>query len=363
MVDSSVCNIPLPSETTTPVASLVKEEIVRSIDSWREDKKCCDDLNKYNDLQLDSLSSEVGHLNETQLEIPIVTECSKLSERGPSNHAENAISLESPKMYENPSKIALKLIPKQLLIRRTTEQRKTKGLLIQSNLNDVFENPSDYDDDASSRTDSKSEFGDQAPVNKFESPKGDKVEIEKKEKSDKSDRSDSRDRFSSKRDKDSDSIRYKSPLRDLRRRSPPRKDRDKREGDDRSKNRGISYYNEKNKEKGRSDKDSRNSKPIQSDNKRRASPLIGRGKSKRGGSPWEDERSRSRSFSKSPRRGDGSRDRDKKLDDDRFSRSNKGDDRRDRTTRSPFKGYKGNMVFLIFIYIFFLFKLRLNYFI
>lgn len=327
LANNSICNIPLPSEVPAKSLSTTAPAILK--EETRIDEKKFDDPDKYNDLQLDSLNPENEDIIDLHPGI-LEAELNETSDKE-SSIGERILLPDTPK-DESPSesKISLKLVSKPLLIRRPMDS----SLNFDSNLKQVFENPSDYEDSSKVQED----------VNNDKTT--DKIEIQKAEKKSSKlekveGKSEFRDKVSSKREKDSDSQRSKSPVKERKR--SPKKDRD----NDRIKTR-YHYNDTKDKEI------NRGSKPVHND-KRRSSPQNSRGRTARSGSPWENEtspsrsksrskdRSRSRSFSPSLRRRDDSRDRDKKFDDDRFSKSNKfSSDRKDRGNRSPLK-YKGKL--------------------
>lgn len=337
---TSLCNIPLPVDVLAK--SLIPPTHLKEETKVRHEEKKFDDPNKYNDLQLDSLNPENEDIIDLHPGI-LETELNETSDKE-SSLDEQVPIVNTPK-EENivESKISLKLVSKPLLIRRPIDSSSN----LDSNLKQVFENPSDYEENSKVQEEGKSAKDSSDKIENQKAEKKIAVKLEKFEG-----KSESRDnKVSSKRDKDSDSQRSKSPIKEKKR--SPRKDRDKREGDDRGKSRG--HYNDtKEKEKSRSDKE-RGTKAVHDAKRRATSPLCNRGRTIRGGSPWENERSRSRSkdrsrtrsFSPSPRRRDDSRDRDKKFEDDRFSKGTKfTSDRRDRGNRSPPK-YKGNVIFII----------------
>lgn len=301
-------------------------------------------------------------------------------------------------------KNALKLIPKQLLIRRTNEQVKPKRILetplqdpaqhaaalltIQKKLleshalkNDIKEYPSKeqanhfeqrYSIANNSGTDTAlldtTEFSvvsksSVIATRQLRSPASEKavsVRSEQSENYDKESKNDDVKRYRTNQNL-SDTIvpSVQSPVREHRKRSPSKKESEKR------------YSHDKDKKERKSDdaekldrRDIRSSKADFAD-RRRSSPL-GRGRRKRSGSPyvsWERQGSGSgspghnwsRSCSKSPKRKDeatnSTRDRDKKrerYDDERLNRS-RIDERKERYTRSPprFNYNEGKRVIVI----------------
>lgn len=293
----------------------------------------------------------------------------------------------------NEGKNALKLIPKQLLIRRTNEQVKPKRILetplqdpaqhaaalltIQKKLleshalkNDIKEYPNEEQEDhfeqtysnrdtvvSNSRTDNTlldtTEFSvvsksSVIAIRQSRSPASEKAVSVRYEQSDDYDRESKNDDV--KRYKTNVPSSIRSPIREHRKRSPSKKESDKR------------YLHDKDKKERKSDdaekpdrRDTRNSKADFTD-RRRTSP-SGQGRKRRSRSPyvsWERQgsgsgspgHSWSRSHSKSPKRKDeattSTRDRDKKrerYDDERSSRS-RTDERKEKYTRSPLRfGY------------------------
>lgn len=295
----------------------------------------------------------------------------------------------------NEGKAALKLIPKQLLGRRTNEQVKSKRILeapledparhaaalltIQKKLleshvlkNDNKESlsedpPDEFKSRYSTASNNESLITDKL-LDKIEfdvvskssmietrsrSPISEKLISVRSEQSE-----------SSKDDKNNDTKDYKtctnrntndsnvqtsirSPIREQRKRSPNRRETEKRYPLDYSKDKKEKKYDDA----GKSDRRDKSSKTDFIDSRRKMSPL-GRGRRKRSRSPcisWErlgsgsPGHSWSRSRSKSPKRKDENivstsiRDREKKrdrFDDERSSRS-RIDDRRERYARSP----------------------------
>lgn len=321
-MDDSICNIPLPSEVTVKSSS---QQLKEETSGWIG-KKNFDDPDKYNDLQLDSFNPESEDIIDLH---PGILEA-ELNETSDKESVEEPVPVPNIPNSPAENKISLKLVSKPLLIRRPTDSSTS----LNSNLKQVFENPSDYEYNSNLEEEEEDK-----------TKNDDKVGISKSEKKtlEKIDKSENRDRGTSKREKDSDSLRSKSPVK----KRSPRKDRDKKD-DDRSKSR--SHYDSKDKEKIRGDKEK--SSKLYND-RRRPSPQSSRGRAIRSGSPWENERSRSRSkdrspsFSRSPRRLDVNRDRDKKFDDDRFAKGKFPSDRRDRANRSPIK-YKGRPFLLCY---------------
>ncbi|XP_054001184.1 uncharacterized protein LOC128888398 isoform X2 [Hylaeus anthracinus] len=134
----------------------------------------------------------------------------------------------------------------------------------------------------------------------------------------------------------------RSPVREQRKRSPDKKDNDKRISD-----RGKERREKKLDDRDRNDRrDGRSSKQDYPESRRRLSPSSGRNRKRRSVSPrtsWEREshsRSWSRSRSKSPKRKDesiASSSREKRsirIDEERCGRS-RAEDRRERSTRTP----------------------------
>ncbi|XP_076277910.1 uncharacterized protein LOC143207903 isoform X4 [Lasioglossum baleicum] len=294
---------------------------------------------------------------------------------------EAVVSNSSKSEESTEGKAALKLIPKQLLIRRNNERVKAKLisddpmqhaaalLTIQKKLreshavrNDMQSVPATVDKkmvgdvapaeqttDADVKVDSKdlSATAKTLITPASESPGAVKVDFNRVEEFKSSEKEGSKEeevkktRFSVKDVSDTET-QIRSPSREQRKRSPSKKESEKRVSD-----RGKEKRDKKFDDRERSERrDSRSSKQDYSE-KRRSSPSNSR-RRRRSVSPrtsWERERSRSeshsrswsRSRSKSPKRKDGSflsRDkRSSRLDEER-SRS-KADDRRDRSTRTP----------------------------
>lgn len=289
----------------------------------------------------------------------------------------------------NEAKNALKLIPKQLLIRRNiNEQVKPKRILetplqdpaqhaaalltIQKKLleshalkNDIKEYPNEKQADRfEQKCDEASNSGntDNALLDTTEfsvvskssiittresrSPASEKavsVRSEQSENCDRENKIDDVKKYKTNRnDTNVPSSSVRSPVREHRRRSPSKKESEKRYSHDKDKKERKSDDTEK------PDRKDRGSKADFVD-RRRSSPL-GRGRRRRSGSPyvsWERQRSGSgspghswsRSRSKSPKRKDESttRDRDKKrerYDEERSGRS-RMDERKEKYVRSP----------------------------
>ncbi|XP_067208133.1 trichohyalin-like isoform X2 [Linepithema humile] len=296
---------------------------------------------------------------------------------------------EHTKDDENEGKMTLKLIPKQLLMRRASEQVKPKRILeaplqdpaqhaaalltIQKKLleshalkNDIKELPiekpinefkSKY---SAGRSDTDklldlTEFA-VAPKSSImttrqsRSPASEKavsVRSEYSENYDKESTSDGTKKYKTGRNLNDTNMTpdVRSPVREQRKRSPSKKESEKRYSHDYNKDKKERKFNDEKSDR----RDSRSSKSDFTDSRRRLSP-SGRGRRRRSRSPytsWERQgsgspgQSWSRSHSRSPKRKDegtiGMRDREKKrdrYDDDRPSRS-RADERRERFTRSP----------------------------
>ncbi|XP_018395795.1 PREDICTED: trichohyalin-like isoform X2 [Cyphomyrmex costatus] len=312
----------------------------------------------------------------------------------------------------NEGKNALKLIPKQLLIRRTNEQVKSKRILetplqdpaqhaaalltIQKKLleshalkNDIKEYPNQKQIDhfeqkysnrdtvvSNSRTDNTlldtTEFSvvskaSVIAIRRSRSPTLEKdlcsisVRSEQSEHYDRENKNDDVKRYKTNRNLNeiSASSNIRSPVWEHRKRSPSKKESEKRYSHDKDKK-------EKKSERTSADvdkpdrRDSRSSKADFAD-RRRFSPLA-RGRRKKSRSPyvsWERQGSGSRSSghswsrsrSKSPKRKDDSvvstrdKDKDKKREkyDDERSCKMRTDERKERYTRSPLRfGYEDN---------------------
>lgn len=285
---------------------------------------------------------------------------------------------------EDDGKTALKLIPKQLLIRRTNEQAKPKRVLeaplpnpdehaatllsIQKKLLESHALKDDMKTQSSEAPMDQLQSSYNAPSNRetdklldtteftvapksiiaegdSRSPASEKVasvQSERSESYSKENRSDDVKRYKSTR----------SPVKE-RRRSPSRRESEKRYSHD--------YGKDKKGQDRRSDdadksdrRDSRGSKMDLPDSRRKSSP-SGRGRKRRSRSPyasWERQRSGSkspakghswsRSHSRSPKRKDeATRNREKKrekYDDERSGRS-RTDERREKYARSPHFSY------------------------
>lgn len=282
---------------------------------------------------------------------------------------------------------ALKLIPKQLLIRRTNEQVKPKRILetplqdpaqhaaalltIQKKLleshalkHDIKEYPTKEQTDhfeqrysitSNSGTDNTlldtTEFSvvsKSSVIRQSRSPGSDKavsIRSEQSENYDRGSKNDDVKRFKTNRNSSDTNIpsSVRSPIREHRKRSPSKKDSEKRYSHDKDRKERKSDDAEKSDRR-----DTRSSKADFAD-RRRSSP-SGRGRRRRSGSPyvsWERQgsgspgHSWSRSRSKSPKRKDeaitSTRDRDKKrerYDDERPGRS-RTDERKEKYMRSP----------------------------
>ncbi|KYM80481.1 hypothetical protein ALC53_09031 [Atta colombica] len=304
----------------------------------------------------------------------------------------------------NEGKNALKLIPKQLLIRRTNEQVKSKRILetplqdpaqhaaalltIQKKLleshalkNDIKEYPNQEQIDhfeqkysnrdiiaSNSRIDNAlldaTEFSvvskaSVIAIRRSRSPTSEKavsVRSEQSENYDRESKNDDAKRYKTNRNLNETNVssNIRSPIREHRKRSPSKKESEKRYSHDKDKKEKKSERISDDIEK--SDRrDTRNSKTDFAD-RRRFSP-SGRGRRKKSRSPyvsWERQgsgsrspgHSWSRSRSKSPKRKDDTtictRDKDKKrerYDDERLCKS-RTDERKERYTRSPLRfGY------------------------
>lgn len=291
----------------------------------------------------------------------------------------------------NEGKNALKLIPKQLLIRRTNEQVKPKRILetplqdpaqhaaalltIQKKLleshalkNDIKDYPNEEQADrfeqrysvaSNSETDNTlldtTEFSvvsksSVIAIRQSRSPASEKavsIQSEQSENYERESKNDDVKRYKTNRNLNDTNIpsSVRSPVREHRKKSPGKKESEKRYSHDKDKKERKADDAEKSDRR-----DSRSSKADFAD-RRRSSPL-GRGKRRRSRSPyvsWERQRSGSgspghswsRSRSKSPKRKDeattSTRDRDKKrerYDDERSGRS-RTDERKERYPRSP----------------------------
>lgn len=288
----------------------------------------------------------------------------------------------------NADKSPLKLIPKQLLIRRPNEQIKSKRILetplqdpaqhaaalltIQKKLleshvleNDIQKLPSEkptdqfkstYSAEGNNKVDKLLDTNEFTVASKSsiiaiqQSPASEKAISVRSERSEKYDtresKSDDVKKYKTSRNDTNISSGVRSPVREHRKKSPGKKENEKRYSHD---------YNKDKKERRSDDgekSDRRDNKGFKADfvdSRRKLSP-SGRGKRKRSGSPyasWERQgsgsrspgHSWSRSRSRSPKRKDEpttSRDRDKRRDrfDDERSNRSRIDERRERYARS-----------------------------
>lgn len=289
----------------------------------------------------------------------------------------------------NEGKSALKLIPKQLLIRRTNEQVKSKRILetplqdpaqhaaalltIQKKLleshalkNDIKEYSTEeqrtedhfeqrYSIASNSSTDNTlldttefSVISKSSAIRQSRSPASEKaVSVRSEQSEDRENKNDGVKRCKTNRNQSDTNVpsNVRSPVREHRKKSPSKKESEKR------------YSHDKDKKERKFDDaekpDRRDARGTKADfvDRRRSSP-SGRGRRRKSRSPyvsWERQgsgsgspgHSWSRSRSKSPKRKDeattSTRDRDKKrerYDDERSGRS-RTDERKERYTRSP----------------------------
>jgi len=318
----------------------------------------------------------------------------------------------SPEVHtkDDEGKTALKLIPKQLLIRRTNEQVKPKRILeaslqdpdqhaqallsIQKKLletqvlKDDIEKPSNeesvqdqfksrYNIPSNSETDKLLDTNEFAVISKSsiiierqsKSPTSEKiasVQSEQSENYNKENKNDNIKKYKNSRNlNDINALSDgRSPIREQRRKSPSKKENEKRYSHDYSKDK----KDRKSDDTEKSDrKDNRSSKTDLTDNRRKSSP-SGRGRKKRSKSPyasWEQQRSgskspghswsRSRSRSPQQKRKDETNMRKEKkrerYDDERLSRS-RTDERREKYQRSPRFSYNEGNIYIIFSNIF-----------
>ncbi|XP_078050476.1 uncharacterized protein LOC144476982 isoform X2 [Augochlora pura] len=340
----------------------------------------CPDTNSYKPLRMDIFAEYESNESRSKLS-------TKSAEAVASNSSKGEESTEG--------KAALKLIPKQLLIRRNNERLKTKLisddpmqhaaalLTIQKKLreshavrNDMqnvsCEDPinefkiecektatidtpvanivhTDQNVDADVKIDSKdlTITGKPLIITTSESSGTVKVDFNHSEEYKSSEKESSKEeelkkaRFNVKDAGDTETL-VRSPSRELRKRSPSKKESEKRTSDRNKEKRDKKFDDRERSER----RDSRSSKQDYPE-KRRSSPSSSR-RRRRSVSPrtsWERERSRSdshsrswsRSRSKSPKRKDGSfscRDkRSSRLDEERCR--SKTDDRRERSNRTP----------------------------
>lgn len=298
---------------------------------------------------------------------------------------------EHTKDDENEGKMALKLIPKQLLMRRANEQVKSKRILeaplqdpaqhaaalltIQKKLleshalkNDIKDLPNEkpISEFKSKYSAGRSETDKLLDLTEFavapkssvmttrqsRSPASEKAASIRSEYSENYDKDNARDgakKYKTSRNLSDTNVTpdVRSPVREQRKRSPSKKESEKRYSHDYNKDKKERKFNDEKSDR----RDSRSSKSDFADSRRRLSP-SGRGKRKRSRSPytsWERQgsgsgspgQSWSRSHSRSPKRKDEAvtnmRDREKKRDrynDDRPGRS-RTDERRERYARSP----------------------------
>jgi len=314
----------------------------------------------------------------------------------------------SPEVHtkDDEGKTTLKLIPKQLLIRRTNEQIKPKRILeaplqdpdqhaaallsIQkkllethalkddieksSNEKSVDQFKSRYNTPSNSETDklldttefvmvSKSSITVEQQSNSPTSEKRASVQSKQSENYNKENKNDNVKKYKNSRNlNDINALSDgRSPVREQRKKSPNRKENEKR----------YSYDYGKDKKDRKSDdteksdrKDNRNSKTDLTDSRKKSSP-SGRGRKKRSRSPyasWERQRSGSkspghswsRSRSKSPqqkRKDETNMRKEKKrerYDDEKSSRS-KTDERREKYQRSPRFSYNEGIIYIFIV--------------
>lgn len=289
---------------------------------------------------------------------------------------------------------ALKLIPNQLLIRRTSEQAKPKRMSLDASLSDSTHQTSDLlaiqkKESHATKTDAKEAKSNEKPtdqivhtkyraasnsennklldtteftvapkssviaVRRSRSPPSEKVSVrsDQSENYEKEYKNDDGKRYKSDRNLSDRNLSdvpsgARSPVRERKKRSPHKKESERRYSHD---------YNKDKKERRSDDaektdrKDSRSTRAEYTDSRRKSSPSGGRRRrSKSPLSSWERQESRSpdhswsRSRSMSPKRKDESsgstRDREKRrerYEDERPSRSRADERKKERYGRSP----------------------------
>lgn len=346
-----------------------------------------------------SINESYSDSNYKPLRMDIFAEYESDESRGKlSNKNSETVSSSSTKGGDesNEGKAALKLIPKQLLVRRSNDRVKTKLisddpvqhaaalLTIQKKLreshagrNDVKnascgESSTEFKIECEKATNIHAPIAEIIPTEqttitdvkvdskdvsitvktsittKSESPGAVKLDFNEYKSGDKGIKLEElkKSRPSSTKDISDTESQMRSPSREQKRKSPSRRDnREDKRISDRSKEKREKKFDDR--EKG-DRKDSRSSKQEYNESRRRPSPSGSRIK-KRRSSSWEREESRSeshsrswsRSRSKSPKKKEESlassstkEKRSNRLDDDRSGRS-RVDDRRERSLRSP----------------------------
>ncbi|XP_025996734.1 uncharacterized protein LOC105198112 isoform X1 [Solenopsis invicta] len=368
------------------------EKIENILNKAQEDK---DSANNFDIKTADNLFDDIS-INEPCPKVHVLRHMDMFAEYGldkashdkqhvASNSVSSATCTKSDEVNE--TKNALKLIPKQLLIRRNiNEQVKSKRILetplqdpaqhaaalltIQKKLleshalkNDIKEYPNEKQvDHFEQRCNAASNSGNTEnalldatefsvvskssiiATRQSRSPASEQavsIRSEQSENYDRENKNDDVKKYKTNRNDTSvPSSSVRSPVREHRRRSPNKKESEKR------------YLHDKDKKERKSDdaeKSDRRGSKADSVDRRKLSPSE-RGRRRRSGSPyvsWERQRSRSgspghswsRSRSKSPKRKDEviTRDRDKKrerYEDERSARS-RTDERKERYARSP----------------------------
>lgn len=381
------------------VENILDMQMENKVSPHKFDIKKADDL--FDDLPLDELCLEAHSSKSTRMDIfaEYESEESRSKQRTISSEA-SSVSMHAKEDETNEGKMAtLKLIPKQLLIRRTNEQVKPKRVLdiplqdpvqhaaalltiqkklleshaLKEDVKELNEEPADQFVSRHSTTNisdtlvtdkllDRTEF-DVAPKSSItaarsRSPASEKLvsvrSTEQPEDRDKVSKSDDVKKYKmSGRSDTSGHSSVRSPIREQRKRSSPnRKESERRYSHDYGKDKKERKSEDAEKADRR---DSRSAKVDLAENSRRRTSPPGRGRRKRSRSPyvpWERQgsgsgspgHSWSRSRSKSPRRKDESaastsaRDREKKQRD-RYNDERPGrsrtDEKRERYARSP----------------------------
>lgn len=390
--------IPLQLTTKLRDTKLAANEKIENIEKVQLENK--DSVHKFDIKKADDLFDDLP-MNEScldphgskpiHLDIFAAMESEKLLSK-PRATSSNVPLTEHTKDEESEGKMALKLIPKQLLIRRPSEQVKPKRIL-----EAPLQNPAQHAaalltiqkkllESHALKNDIIKELPSEKPVGEFKSKYGtESSETDKlldltefavapkssvmvtrqsrspasekavsvrsgySENYDKENTSDGAKKYKTSRNSNDGNMApsVRSPVREQRKRSPSKKENEKRYSHDYNKDKKDRRFNDEKSDR----KDSRNFKSDFADSRKRLSP-PGRGRKKRSRSPytsWERQgsgsgspgQSWSRSHSRSPKRKDEAassmRDREKKrdrYDDDRPGRS-RTDERRERYTRSP----------------------------
>lgn len=351
----SAASIPLQLTKLRDTKHITSQKIENILDMQSEDKisthkfdiKNSDNL--FDDLSLNG--PEIDNSKSICMDIFAEYESRKSHSKQYATCADTS-SIDTKEDEINESKTALKLIPKQLLIRRANEQAKSKRVL-ETSLEDPVQHAAALLTIQKKLLESHALKNDNKDLLKDESLdsfKSKHIATDDNEIIDKENKNDDIRKYEPCTSRNlspiSAQLDVRSPIREQRKKSPNRKENEKR------------YLHNKNKKERRSDdagkydrKENKSSKSDFTDNRRRPSPS--RERKRRNGSPyasWERQRSGSRSpgprswsrsHSRSPKRKDdssiGIRDRKRKrerYDDERSGRS-RTDERRERYIRSP----------------------------